>query len=210
MMKNLIQFDGFLRYSTLVFGIINVGCGIPITLGLGGLVSARSFVPTIMSQNFDSCGISLKPQKLDFEYYAGNGRDESANAISGAERLYDIIFGLLATLLGIIRLVAFIYWNDPDADDTMNPPTTMTTPSSTYKPSTTRSIMRLLTIVTYCIEVIRDSIMMIEGYIQLNEAVAFIPALAFAICMILLEYMESNEYRNYNNMIRKMKYNKRD
>ena len=198
-MKNLVQFDGFLRYTTFVFGIMNILCGIPIATGV--IYTARSFVPIMMSQNFDSCGISMKPTKFEFsnnnlddDYYnsrSSSSSNNNSNTISGAERLYNIVFGLLATFLGFIRLVGFIYWNDISC----------------------RPLIRILVVLTYSIEVLRDFIMVYEGYIDIGEAIALLPSTLMMICIITLEYLRSNyyyfetaAYDKYDEMISRMSY----
>ena len=126
-----------LQWVTLLFAVANVGSGVPIVVGA---MLPRQFVPGIMS-HFDPCA---------------NG---------DAERLYNIVFGLLAVLLGLARVVAVCNWSSPG--------------------------MLCLLAVTFAVEATRDSVMMSEGYIGMDEAVALVPSALLLLCSLAVIAMGS-------------------
>lgn len=138
-MKSDGMLEIFLKYATLAFSIANIACGLPIVLGL---LTPRQLVPKIMSA-FDVCVASTQ------EGY-----------VSPPERLYNIVFGLLAVQIGLIRLFGFWFW-------------------SSCSDANARFPLLVLLMTTFSVELARDSIMHVEGWIDLSEAVALVPSMVF-------------------------------
>ena len=148
-----------LRFVVGLFSILNLSCGLPIVMNL---ITPRYFVPNLM-ENF-----SLPTNGHDTA--ESDGGNDGLN-ISDVERLYNIVFGLLAIQFGIIRLLAFQNWQY-----------TNTASDTSAKKG---SIFRYMTASTFIIEGIRDGIMYKEGFVGLDEAIAFVPALVIGALVLV-------------------------
>ncbi|CAB9501547.1 expressed unknown protein [Seminavis robusta] len=129
--------QSIVKYATLLIASFNIVCGSAI---VGGHLLPRDVVPNMIESSF---GMMMDT----------TGSTTIVQSTSSAERLYNIVFGLLALQLGLVRVLGVWYWQQA--------------------PHT--CIMAILA-TTFLIEFARDGTMIREGLIGLDEAVAFFPS----------------------------------